>query len=164
MGEPVAVEVRVEVVQAVQMGFCVPCKTGETGLASIFPVRHLCDTVAKLSRQCRTGVVRCRFSLSPCHRIKPFSRPSPSVTGRHRPSRAVTGRHRPSVFKRRTPYDLAALSARDGQARIAKFFQRTLGFSLFCSKIRHHLFGCYCSILFHLFEDEHSEIAGRVMR
>ena len=130
------------------------CRTGETGLVFIFPVQHQCDTVAKLSRQCRIGVVRCRFSLSPCHRIKPFSRPSPSVTGRHRPS----------VFKRRTPYDLAALSARDGQARIAKFFQRTLGFSLFCSKIRHHLFGCYCSILFHLFEDEHSEIAGRVMR
>ena len=57
MGEPVAVEVRVEVVQAVQMGFCVPCKTGETGLVSIFPVRHPCDTVAKLSRQCRMGVV-----------------------------------------------------------------------------------------------------------
>lgn len=57
MGEPVAVEVRVEVVQAVQMGFCVPCKAGKTGLVSISPVQHLCDTVAKLSRQCRIGVV-----------------------------------------------------------------------------------------------------------
>lgn len=33
------------------------CRTGETGLVFIFPVQHLCDTVAKLSRQCRIGVV-----------------------------------------------------------------------------------------------------------
>lgn len=64
MGEPVAVEVRVEVIQAVQMGFCVPCKTGETGLASISPVRHLCDNVAKLSRQCRIGVVLGRYCVA----------------------------------------------------------------------------------------------------
>ncbi len=64
MGEPVAVEVRVEVVQAVQMGFCVPCKTGKTGLVSISPVRHPCDTVAKLSRQCRIGVVLGRYCVA----------------------------------------------------------------------------------------------------